>query len=74
MQSNLINAGNMPNVAENEFCKIRLLEWFKSRQCVAMVLSNYTLQVNFFQSHCKIVIQGQFDQPYGFRMPIQKML
>jgi len=70
MQSNLINAGNMPNVGENDVCKVRLLGWNKNRQCVAMVLSNYTLQVNYFQSHIKLVIQGQFDQPYGFKMPI----
>lgn len=70
MQNNLISAGNMPNVSQNDVCKVRLLDWFKTKYCVAMVLTNYTLQVNFFSTHFKIVIQGQFDQPDGFSMPI----
>lgn len=72
MIEHLINAGNIPYTSENEnsVCKIRLLDWYKNNHCVAMILSNYTVQVNFFDTHLKILIQGQFNKQKGFSMPI----
>ena len=56
------NAGLNPN-HENESSKLKLIDWHKNKVFVAMVLSNYTLQVNFFVTHFKVIFQGQFNCP-----------
>lgn len=63
MSAHLINNNNNHKKSdENKHStQIKLLDWTKNKTYVAMALTNYTIQVNFFLTHFKVIIQGQFN-------------
>ena len=62
MSAHLINNNSQGKKHEDpKNSQIKLLDWVKNKTYVAMALTNYTIQVNFFLTHFKVIIQGQFD-------------
>ncbi|XP_043860935.1 serine/threonine-protein kinase PLK3 [Dromiciops gliroides] len=58
MDQNLMKGGDLPSLDEADGPAPLLLQWFKSDQALFLLLSDGTVQVNFYTDHTKVILSG----------------
>nr|XP_033772837.1 serine/threonine-protein kinase PLK3 isoform X2 [Geotrypetes seraphini] len=57
MEQNLMKGGDLPSMEESRRSPpLLLLQWVKTDHALVMLFSNWTLQVNFYNDHTKVIL------------------